>query len=311
MSSKSDKPLTRRILRRGLAIAAWVLGVGLVTLLSAYLHLATPVGRTALATAVSRFASGQVVGRLEVRGITSTSLPSLRMNSIRAWHPDGEEVLQLRNVRAHLDLWGSLVDRGLHVDHLYAEETRVVVVNHGEGKPTIEVALDSASSAEEPPTSRRVLDVRGIEWGTVDVTVAVSHAPLHFHVTGGRGRLWVRERGKFQARFIDLRGRLASEMTLVPNGRYHAVHLVVDPDRPAIVSFSGRAHSMDVDATLAGHVPDADGEGVRLCMWTEKSVSLASLAGIGVEVFDAFTSAVSFDLRHGPPPDDLRCEDES
>jgi len=287
---------------------------------SAYVHVATPAGRRALAEVITESVSGQIRGRLEVSDVQSAWLPYVHAGSLRATDPEGQDVLTLEDVRVHIDPWASLAERGFHVRRASVGGGTVHITESPHGDMMrIERAFDGVSSSggssggdgEEPPPGARVLDIREIEYEGIHVLLAAGHAPIRFHVSSGQAHLWLRRHDDFQARFWAVNGDVESEVQFVPDATFEGVALTVDPRGPSSVRFAGAAQVLDDRVTLAGHAPQIQtGEGVRMCIWLD-GVSLVAITGVAAEVVDGFSSALSFDVRPSAAPDPPRCEESS
>jgi autotransporter translocation and assembly factor TamB len=167
------------------AIAIVLAGVALVAA-SAWVHLDTSVGRTALAERIGRSLSAEVPGTVTIGGLSEVSADEVVAARFTIADPDGREVLDLHGVRVDPDV-SAMLGGVIALESGHAERGRLELTVGPSGRTRIEDAL--SGQGEGPPAQ---LDLRDLS--TENLTIFIQPTPDdRFVLERARGTVVIRQ----------------------------------------------------------------------------------------------------------------------
>lgn len=162
MGSMGSEPMTppRRRLLKTVSVCVLFL---LALVVTALVHLPTPVGRALVTDGINTGLSDVFFGKVRVSSVEHLGLESVRFASISVVDEGGDRVLHLRDVTVRValpDLIGALVadspERLIELPHIRAESAQVTLISDPtDNSVTIARALTPRPTPPPPPRSSR------------------------------------------------------------------------------------------------------------------------------------------------------------
>lgn len=139
----------RALSRVGIALL-WIVGAVAALVLSAWLHIFTPLSRELVRDIVLAQLNAGIQGRVEVGRISEIDFGSIGLEDLVVYDPQGRRVLSVEHASAEPDLL-ALPTGTIHLDELHGRGGELHLIETDEGSPSIAAAFEPTEPRPDQP----------------------------------------------------------------------------------------------------------------------------------------------------------------